>query len=61
MHPEQVLGVLQVEVVFYLVDAGWDGGRFESGAEVLGEVVGHADGLGAAGTMNGFHVGPGGL
>lgn len=53
--------MLQVGVVFYLVDAGWDGGGREGRREVFFEVVGYADGARFAGFLDTFHGGPGGL
>ena len=51
--------VLQVGVVFDLVDGGRDGGCCEGGLEVDLQVVGHADRFGFAGFLDGFHFGPG--
>ena len=53
--------VLEVRVEFDLVDGGGSGGRFEEPVEVLGEVVGHADGASEAGGFELFHLLPLGL
>jgi len=53
--------VLEVGVVFDLVDGGWDPGCCEGGLEVCLQVVGYADRLGFAGFLDGFHFRPGAL
>ena len=51
--------VLQVRVVFDLVDCRRDGGGLEDGLEVWLEKVGDSDRLGFAGGFDAFHAGPG--
>ena len=46
---------------FDLVDGGWRSSCFEDPVEVLGQVVGHADGASEAGGFELFHLLPLGL
>ncbi len=55
------IAVLEVRVVFDLVDGWRDRGRCEGGLEVRLQVVGYAYRLGFVGFLDGFHFRPGAL